>query len=1107
LPLSFAQERLWFLDQLEPGLPSYNMPGAFDLEGRLDRGAFAASLGEIVRRHEALRTTFLQPEEEDRPAQVIAPMPPEPERWAVPLVDLAGLPETALETEAGRLTREEARRPFDLARGPLLRTALLRFGPEAHRALLTMHHVVSDGWSVGVLVRELETLYAAYSAGRPSPLPELPVQYADYAVWQRGWLAGEALAAQLGWWRERLAGAPEVLDLPADHPRPAVPSGRAGRVRSALPGAAGEALARLGRSRGATLHMTLLAGFSCLLARYAGQEDVLVGSPIANRTRREVEPLIGFFVNTLVLRTELAGDPTFGALLGQVRESLFAAHAHQDLPFERLVEELSPERSLAHTPLFQVMLVLQEAVLGALRLPGLAVRPLPQEEAVARFDLLLQATTPMEGIGKGLALALEYSRDLFEEATAARMLAHLGNLLAGAAAAPGLRLTALPLLGEAEREELLRWNEGPAQVVGIERVHAFFEAQAERSPWAPAVEMDGEVLTYAEVEERANRLAHHLQALGVGPESAVGICLERSLAVPVAVLAVLKAGGAYVPLDPGYPPDRLAIVVEDARLAALVTTTSLLGRLPAGIEESGVPLVLLDAEAAVISAQRAARSATRPEVLVSGDHLAYVLYTSGSTGRPKGVAMPHRPLANMVAWQLGAAPWGRRTLQFASLSFDVSFQEMLSTWGGGGCLVLVSDELRRDAPALLRLLRERRVERLFLPFVALQQIAEVVAADPDDGVPPLREVMTAGEQLQVTGSLAELFRKMPGSRLDNHYGPTEAHAVTAHTLAGPPTGWPALPPIGRPLPNLRILLLDRLSPVPGEPVPAGVPGELYVGGRNGAGLARGYLGRPELTAERFLPDPTAGEPGGRLYRSGDLARFLPSGEIGYLGRADQQVKVRGFRVEPGEIEAVLAGHPEVRAAAVLAVPGESGAGTRLVAYVVAPEAGVAELRRYLRERLPEYMVPAAFAVLPALPLTPSGKVDRRSLARIAPEGEAGRGGPRQRARTAVEERLAAIWREVLKVPEIGPDDSFFEAGGHSLLATQVLSRVRRAFGVEIPLRRIFESPTLAGLALAIEERMGAGAREPEEGIGALAAALAGPPLSYAQERLWFLDQL
>ncbi len=723
LALSFAQERLWFLDQLEPGLPSYNMPGAFDFAGPLDRRAFAASLGEIVRRHEALRTTFAR-SEEDRPVQVVAPADGA-EGWRVPLVDLAGLPAVARGLEGGRLTREEARRPFDLARGPLLRTVLLRSGPEAHRALLTLHHVIADGWSVAVLVRELGALYAAFREGRRSPLPELAVQYADYARWQRGWLAGPALAAQLAWWRERLSGAPEGLDLPADRPRPAVPSSRGGRVRSTLPGEVAAALERLGRSRGATLYMTLLAGFSSLLARYTGQEDVVVGSPIANRTRIETEGLIGFFVNTLVLRTELPGDPPFGVLLRQVRESMLAAHAHQDLPFERLVEELSPERSLAHTPLFQVMLVLQEAVLGELRLPGLAVHPLPQEEAVARFDLLLQATP----LAAGLAFSLEYSRDLFEEATAARLLGHLGNLLAGVAADPDLRLTALPLLGAAERQEVLRWSAGPVQTVGEERVHAFFEAQAERSPLAPAVEMDGELLSYAELEARANQLARHLQALGVGGggrESAVGICLPRSLALPVAVLAVLKAGGVYVPLDPAYPSDRLALVMEDAGLAALLTTSPLLGRLPASAlqGEGGVPLVLVDAEATAI----AARSAARPRTFLSGgDSLTYVLYTSGSTGRPKGVAMPHRPLANMIAWQLGAAAPGRRTLQFASLSFDVSFQEMLSTWGSGGCLVLVSDELRRDPPALLRLLRERRVERLFLPFVALQQIAEAVA--------------------------------------------------------------------------------------------------------------------------------------------------------------------------------------------------------------------------------------------------------------------------------------------------------------------------------------------------------------------------------------------
>ncbi len=990
LPLSFAQERLWFLDQLEPGSPAYVMPAAIRFSGRLDLPALAASLAEIVRRHESLRTTFGTVSGQLR--QVVARSAP----LALPAIDLADLPAARRSPEVERLARAEARRPFDLGRGPLLRVALLRLAEEEQVVLFTLHHIVSDGWSMGVLVRELGALYPAFAAGQPPPLPELPVQYADYALWQRGWLSGEILAGELAWWRRTLSGVP-ILELPVDRPRPALPSAAGGVVGAALPPELAAALGQLGRAHGVTPFMLLAAGFAALLSRYAGQDDVAVGSPIANRTRLETEGLIGFFVNTLVLRTDLSGNPLFADLLVQVRESTLAAHAHQDLPFERLVEEMAPERSLAHSPLFQVMFVFQEGVLGDLRLPGLTLRSLPIHSSVARFDLLLQAT-PGDG---ELRLALEYRRELFETTTALRLLAHLGNLLAGAAADPGLRLAALPLLSTAEREQVFRqWNDTGMAVLPT-RVQAIFEAQAERQPGAPAVEMDGEVLPYAEVERRANRLARHLQALGVGAESAVGICLERSLALPVAVLAVLKAGGAYVALDPTYPAERLEGMAGDAGLAALVTATPLLDRLPPSLLRAGTPLVLLDRLAANVAgiagiAGIAGEDAARPACPAHLDNLAYILYTSGSTGRPKGVAMPHRPLANMVAWQLRAAAPGLRTLQFASLAFDVSFQEMFTAWGSGGCLVLLADEVRRDAFALFRFLASERIERLFLPFVVLQGLAEAAAGTAETAetaentaLPPLKEVMAAGEQLQVTGPVRQLFARLPGSRLENHYGPSEAHAVTAFTLSAPAAGWPDLPPIGRPIPNHRVLLLDRLSPLPGEPVPPGVLGELYVGG---AGLARGYLGRPDLTAERFLPDPWGGEAGARLYRTGDLARWRTTGILDYLGRVDQQVKVRGFRVEPGEVEAVLAAYPGVRAAAVLASRGKGAAGVRLVAYVVADGVSGGELRAFLAERLPDYMVPSAFVALAELPLTPSGKLDRRSLAQIEPAAERLPGG-------------------------------------------------------------------------------------------------------------------
>ncbi len=1099
LPLSFAQERLWFLDQLEPGSPAYVMPAAILLAGRLDPPSLAASLAEIVRRHEALRTTFGTVS--GRPRQVVARR----SSLALPAIDLGSLPVARRRPEVERWARAEARRPFDLARGPLLRVVLLRLAAEEHVVLFAMHHIVSDGWSMGILVRELGAIYAAIAAGvggvagRPSPLPELPVQYADFALWQRGWLTGEILAAEIAWWRHRLSGVP-VLELPTDRPRPAAQSAAGAGVGATLPREVAAALREQSRRRGVTPFMLLLAGFAALLSRYTGQDDVAVGSPIANRTRLETEGLIGFFVNTLVLRTDLSGNPSFADLTVRVRESTLAAHAHQDLPFERLVEELAPERSLSYTPLFQVMLLFQPGVLGDLRLPGLDLHPLPIPSSVARFDLLLQATPEDDE----LRLFLEYRRELFEPTTATRLLTHLGNLLLGAATDPSRRLAALPLLSAAEREQVLRqWNDTRAAVQPV-RVQEIFEAQAERQPWAPAVEMAGEVWLYGELESRANRLARHLQALGVGFESAVGICLERSLALPMAVLAVLKAGGAYVALDPTYPTERLEGMAGNAGLAALVTATPLLDRLPPSL--LAVPLVLLDRAAAN---GIAGEDETRPACPAAVDNLAYILYTSGSTGRPKGIAMPHRPLANMVAWQLRATAPGLRTLQFASLAFDVSFQEMFTAWGSGGCVVLLADEVRRDAVALFRFLASERIERLFLPFVALQQLAETPetpGAPENAALPPLREVMAAGEQLRVTDPVRRLFLRLPGSRLENHYGPSEAHAVTAFTLLAPAAGWPDLPPIGRPIPNHRVLLLDRLSPVPGEPVPPGVLGEIYVGG---AGLSRGYLGRPDLTAERFLPDPWGGEAGARLYRTGDLARFRTSGLLDYLGRVDQQVKVRGFRVEPGEVEAVLAAYPGVRAAAVLAVPGKGSAGVRLVAYVVAEGVSGGELRAFLAERLPDYMVPSAFVALADLPLTPSGKLDRRSLARFEPAAELPGGGEGPPPRSAVEILLAGIWSEILGVEGIGTADNFFELGGHSLLATQVLARVRQVLEVEIAVKRLFETPTLGGLAEAIEEALAAGPAQRVRAAPIL--ALARPetelPLSFAQERLWFLDQL
>ncbi|HZG42400.1 MAG TPA: amino acid adenylation domain-containing protein, partial [Longimicrobium sp.] len=991
LPLSFAQERLWFLDRLQPDSAFYNVPAPLRLNGLLDPEALERSLGEIVRRHEALRTTF--PERDGAPVQVVAPF----QGLSFPIRDLSALGREERGAEVRRLALDEAGTPFDLAAGPLFRAGLLRLGDEEHILLMSMHHIVSDAWSRGVLLRELAALYGAYRDGGESPLPELPVQYADYAAWQREHLHGAALEAQLAWWKGRLAGAPALLELPTDRPRPAVQGHEGAYEVLRLPGELLGRLEALGRGEGATLFMVLLGAFQVLLGRYSGSEDVVVGSPIAGRGRREVEGLIGLFLNTLALRTELGGDPGFREVLKRVREMTLGAFEHQEVPFERLVEELQPERSLSHSPLFQVMFVMQEADRQQAGLPGLEVLPLSANAGTSKFDL----TLGMWANAGGLVASLEYRTDLFDRATIVRMLAHLERLLEQVAADADVPLSRLRLIAENERRLVVQeWNATDAGQPAAP-VHALFEAQADRSPDAVAVTHGDVSLTYRELDDRANRLARHLAALGVGVDGRVGLSLERGPEMMVALLGILKAGAAYVPLDPAYPADRLAYMLENSAARVLITQQGVDEALPA----VGAVVVRVDGDAAEI----AGRSADRLDLAVAPENLAYVIYTSGSTGRPKGVAMPHGALANLLAWQerdwSDAAP--AVTLQFTSISFDVSFQEIFSCWTAGGRLVLLDEEQRYDSAGLLEIVEREGVERLFMPAVALHQLAE---AGDERGLAPssLREVVTAGEQLRVTEAMRRWMGAL-GAPLYNHYGPSETHVVTRLALDGDPASWPLLPSIGRPIANTRTYVLDAAL----QPSPVGVPGELYLGG---TGLARGYLNRPALTAERFVPDAFATTPGARVYRTGDRARWLADGTIEFLGRADEQVKIRGFRIEPGEVEAAVATHPHVRKVVVIAredVPGDR----RLVAYVVADGGvDVAELRSHVKGRLPEYMVPAAFVPLDALPLTPSGKVARRALP--APE-YTGAEETYVAPRTPVEEVLAGIWAEVLRLERVG----------------------------------------------------------------------------------------
>lgn len=1084
LPLSFAQQRLWFLDQLEPGNPSYNIPSALRLRGPVDTDALERTLNEIVRRHESLRTIFS--EEDGVAVQVIQPDQAIP----LPVLNIAGLPEADQATEVNRLARAEALKAFDLARGPLLRATLLRLGAEDHVLLFNMHHIISDGWSIGILRREAKVIHAAYEQNRKSPLPELALQYADYAVWQRSNLQGEVLDRQLAYWKRQLDLAPQVLELPTDRPRPKEMSFRGGTLNVELSGRLTEGLRALCRGEEVTLYMVLLAAFQTLLYRYTGEDDIVVGSPIANRQNSEIEPLIGFFVNTLVMRSDLSGDPTFRQLLRRIQKITLDAYEHQDIPFEMLVEELQPERSPGIAPLFQVLFVLQNAPRGELRLPNLTLTDMEVSSGATHFDLTLQ----LEETAPGMSGVIEYSADLFDEETIQRLFGHLQTLLGGVVANPDEHICALPLLTAAEKDRLLvQWNDTAAATCPEERIHDLVAQQAARTPDALALTFGEQQLTYGDLNRRANRLAHHLQTLGVGADVVVAIMMARSVDMMVSVLAVLKAGGAYTSLNPDDPHERLAFILRDSMARVVLTQRDLEARLLPG---DCPHLLCVDADCPEIGPG----AEENPCSFITPDNLAYLTYTSGSTGQPKAVAMHHRPLVNLVRFQIQSSGAGSppRTLQFASLSFDVSFQEIFSAWSAGGTLVLIGEDERRDSRELWRIVADQNIERLFLPFIALQSLAEV--AQSESVLPRgLRQIITAGEQLKITDEMRALFARLPQCTLDNHYGPSETHLATCFRLSGPVSEWPRLPAIGRPIANAQVFVLNAQLQL----TPVGVVGELYIGG---AGLAREYYHRPDQTALRFIPHPFQSTPGARLYRTGDLVRYLNDGSLEFVGRIDGQVKVRGFRIEVGEIESVLKQHAAVKQVAVVALEDEAG-NKRLVAYVVATGTAPTsdQLRGYLRERLPEYLVPSAFVLLESLPLLRSGKVDRHALSsQVERRIE---GGSRYVApRNPTEEILAGCWADVLKVERVGVNDNFFDLGGHSLLATQLMSRVRDAFKIEIPLRSLFNSPTLAELAQDIEAKMlsGQGLQIPTISRGSRDGSL---PLSFAQQRLWFINQL
>jgi amino acid adenylation domain-containing protein/non-ribosomal peptide synthase protein (TIGR01720 family) len=1086
LPLSFSQQRLWLLDQLDPGSPAYNLPSRLPLHGRLDVAALAWSFREIVRRHEVLRTSFAAVD--GQPRQIVATEAD----LTIGVVDLTLCP--GQEREARRLAREEARRPFDLARDRLLRVTVLRLADQEHLLLLTLHHIVSDGWSSGILVRELAELYRTHREGRPSRLPELAVQYADFSCWQRQRLQGELLASQLAYWRQRLAGAPTLLEVPADRPRPAQQSFRGAVVSFALSRELTSRVGGMARRHEATPFMVLLAAFQSLLSRSSGQEDLLVGTPIANRDRPELEALIGFFVNLLPLRADLSGAPSLRELLARTRESALGAYHHQALPFERLVEELQPERDLSYSPLFQFLFVFQNVPLEPLRLPGLTVSPVAAASSVARFDwtlTLFEHAARLEGW-------LEYNTDLFDAATAWRTTGHLEVLLDGGVEEPDRGLPDLPLLTAAELAQVVReWSSAPGSPPTDVLVHERFARWAARAPEAPAVQCEEELLSYGELARRAGRLARRLQRLDVGPEVLVGIALERSLAVIVTILAVLEAGGAYIPLDPSYPRERLAFMLEDSGVRIILTASHLLTALPA----HGARVVCVDddePEPAQAATHAPAHAATDWHAPAAADQLAYGIYTSGSTGTPKGVLVSHRSLAALASGfvsALGLGP-GDRLLMVPSLSFDASVGDLFPALASGATLVVPRSPSDLTGSALQALCDERGITVVDIPAAFWQQWLDELSASGVWKPRTLRLVIAGGES--VTCDRVRLWQQMTARRVDffGPYGPTEATVCsTFHRVAAsaePPRRAGTLP-IGRPLPGARVHLLDRRL----HPVPAGVPGEVFIGG---TGLARGYLGHPDVAAERFLPTHFGELPGARVYRTGDLARYLPDGELEFLGRADQQVKIRGYRIELGEIESLLASHPGVRKAVVLVREDRPGQ-RRLAAYLACDPGcrpAASKLRSFLRERLPGYMVPAAFVLLEDLPVTAHGKVDRRALPAPDETSRVDAAGAHVTPRTAEERLLAAIWAQVLGVAEVGIHDNFFDLGGDSILSIQIAARARQA-NLRLAPRQLFQHQSIAELAAELSQEAG-GATAAEQGL------VTGPvPLTPIQSWFFTLD--
>ncbi|MCW5318204.1 amino acid adenylation domain-containing protein [Nostoc sp. KVJ3] len=1053
-PTSFAQQRLWFLDQLAPGNPFYNVSTALHLTGSLNFTALKQTFNEIVRRHETLRTRFVMVEQQ--PVQAISPSLTIP----LPLIDLRNFDSPERDTQVQQIVTQEAQHPFNLTTGPLLRVKLLQLDEAEYLLLLNLHHIVADGWSIGVLIKELGVLYKALAGDKrclttshsvSTLLPELPIQYADFAQWQREWLQGVAangtspLQSQLVYWQKQLNGI-SVLNLPTDRLRPAVPSYRGAKQFLELPHTLTQALEALSSQEGVTLFMTMLGAFQTLLYRYTQQEDIALGSPIANRNRSELEGLIGFFVNSLVLRTDFSGKVTFKELLNRVREITLEAYSHQDLPFEKLVEELHPERDLSYHPFFQVVFSLQNTPIETLELSGLTLSLFEFDSKTAKLDLEFHLWQDLESL-KG---QMVYSTDLFDDKTITRMLGHFQTLLESIVANPEQRISDLSLLTVQERQELLiDWNDTKRDYLENKCFHQFFEAQVEKTPDAIALVFDNEQLSYKELNIRSNQLAHYLKKLGVVPDVLVGICVERSPEAIVALLGILKAGGAYLPLDPSLPQERLKFILEDAQVSILLTHCSLA---PLFKWDWGdlLSIVYIDEDWATITQH----SQENPTSCVTLDNLAYVVYTSGSTGKPKGVLLQHRGLSNLAASQIevfNIQPINR-ILQFASLSFDASIFEIVMGLQTGATLYLANKESLLPGQPLLNLLREKAITHVTLPPAVLAVLAT-------ESLPTLQTIICAGESC--TDDIVKRWWNSQ-RRFFNAYGPTEA---TVWSTVAEISTMTEKPPIGRPIANTQIYILDKYL----QPLPIGIIGELYI---SGEGLAQGYLNRPELTIEKFIPNPFSDKKGARLYKTGDLARYRTDGKIEFLGRIDNQVKIRGFRIELSEIETVLSQHQSVQKAVVIVKENVSG-DKYLVAYIVPnieTQNFTSLLRKFLKEKLPEYMIPKAFVILDSLPLTVNGKVDRYVLTALNTPTSHSIDKAFIAPRTPTESTLAKIWAEVLNIEGVGIYDNFFDLGGNSLLTVQLMKQIYKHFERELPLSSLFLNPTIESLATALSSK-------------------------------------